>query len=313
VAPPASPIPCGADGIERNIHQRADAVTRRPDGDRPRTEESPYPMIEPDRFDRTAGGASPDALRLDRSLNAATAVTPATGYLGLTKTLTYSYLFVLPLFLLYEGGILLLSGGTGAGVRVGAEVLIRRFLGFIGVDTTFWLGILVLVIGAVIVGVERRRGIRITLRYFAGMLVESLAYALLVGFAVSTLVGAIFASAPPLQIAGSSGLTEGLVLSLGAGLYEELLFRLVLVSALFAMLRLLPISTAAGYTIAAIVGALIFSWAHYIGPLGYEFTLSSFAFRAIMGMALNALFLIRGFGIAAMTHALYDVVVTLMS
>jgi membrane protease YdiL (CAAX protease family) len=145
------------------------------------------------------------------------------------------------------------------------------------------------------------------------MLAESLVYAVLVGLAVSTLVGAIFAAAPPLQIAGSRSLAEGLVLSLGAGLYEELLFRLVLVSALYALLRLVPISNAARYSIAAVVGALIFSWAHYIGPLGYEFTLSSFAFRAIMGMALNALFLLRGFGIAAMTHALYDVIVTLMT
>ena len=63
----------------------------------------------------------------------------------------------------------------------------------------------------------------------------------------------------------------------------------------------------------AVIGALIFSWVHYIGPLGYEFTVSSFAFRALMGLALNGLFLTRGFGIAAMTHAIYDVIVTIMN
>lgn len=271
------------------------------------------PMFESDSPDGRTDGSTPEALRLDSRLNAATAVTPRVGYRGLTKTLSYSYIFVLPLFVLYEVGILVLSGGTGAGVRVGAEVLIRQFLALIGVDNTLWLGVLVLVAGAVIVGVERRKGIRILPSYFAGMFAESLVYAMVVGFAVSTLVGAIFAAAPPLQIAGAGGMAEGLVLSLGAGLYEELLFRLVLVSAIFAIMRLLPIGTAAGYTIAAVIGALIFSWAHYIGPLGYEFTLSSFAFRAIMGLALNALFLLRGFGIAAMTHALYDVIVTVMN
>lgn len=282
----------------------------------PQTAGAPNAMPSMTDFDpsgRRDDAMMRDALRLDSTINAATAVTPRTGYAGLTKTLTYSYLFVLPLFVLYEVGILALSGGTGAGVRVGAEVLIRQFLALIGVDGTFWLGVLVIVVGAVIVGVERRQGIRLRGWYFGGMLAESLVYAVLVGLAVSTLVGAIFAAAPPLQIAGSSSLAEGLVLSLGAGLYEELLFRLVLVSALYALLRLAPISNAARYSIAAVVGALIFSWAHYIGPLGYEFTLSSFAFRAIMGMALNALFLLRGFGIAAMTHALYDVIVTLMT
>lgn len=270
-------------------------------------------MIDPERAPGRSAGTMSDALRLDRTLNVATAVSPRAGYVGLTKTLTYSYLFVLPLFVLYEIGILLLSGGTGAGVRVGAEVLIRQFLALVGIDNTLWLGLLVLVVGAVIVVMEFRQGIRIRGWYFLGMLLESVVYAMLVGLGVSLLVGAVFAAIPPLQIAGSSGPVEGIVLSLGAGLYEELLFRLVLVSALYALLRLLPISTAAGYTLAAVIGALIFSWAHYIGPLGYDFTLSSFAFRAIMGLALNALFLIRGFGIAAMTHALYDVMVTLMN
>jgi hypothetical protein len=269
-------------------------------------------MSDLNRIDPSSG-ATAEALRTDARFNAAGAVAPRPTYGGLTRTLTYSYLFVLPLFILYEVGMLFLSRGTGSQVRVGAEVLVRQFLALIGVDSTLWIGVLVLVVGAVIVGMERRRGIVIRPSYFAGMLGESLVYAVVVGMAVSTLVGAIFAAAPPLQIAGSTSLAEGLVLSLGAGLYEELLFRLVLVSAIFGLLRLLPISTAAGYTIAAVVGALIFSGAHYVGPLGYEFTLSSFAFRAIMGLALNGLFLIRGFGIAAMTHALYDVIVTLMA
>ncbi len=115
-----------------------------------------------------------------------------------------------------------------------------------------------------------------------------------------------------LQIPGSRSVGQELVLSLGAGIYEELLFRLILVTGLFALLRLLPISNRAQYIIAAIIGAFLFSLAHYVGALGYEFTLSSFVFRFLMGLALNALFLFRGFGIAAMTHALYDVIVTLM-
>lgn len=255
-----------------------------------------------------------DSLRLDQKLNAATAVAPRTDYLGLTKTLTYSYLFVLPLFLLYEGGMLVLHAGWGTNVRIGADVLLRRVLAAVGIDSTLWLGALVLAVGAVIVGMEWRRGIRVRPMWFGGMLLESAFYAVAVGYAVSVLVGAVFAAAPPLlQIAGAGGLAEGLVLSLGAGLYEELLFRLILVTGLFALLRQLPISKAAAYTIAAVAGALIFSWVHYIGPLGYTFTMSSFVFRALMGLALNALFLFRGFGIAAMTHALYDVFVTLLA
>jgi hypothetical protein len=58
---------------------------------------------------------------------------------------------------------------------------------------------------------------------------------------------------------------------------------------------------------AALLAALAFSAFHYIGPYGDPFTLSSFLFRALAGLAFSALFLLRGFGIAAWTHALYDV------
>ncbi|HEX7069526.1 MAG TPA: CPBP family glutamic-type intramembrane protease, partial [Rhodothermales bacterium] len=59
----------------------------------------------------------------------------------------------------------------------------------------------------------------------------------------------------------------------------------------------------------SLIGAIIFSAVHYTGPLGDPFTLSSFTFRFLFGLALNVLFLWRGFGVAAWTHALYDVFV----
>ena len=57
------------------------------------------------------------------------------------------------------------------------------------------------------------------------------------------------------------------------------------------------------------MGALLFSAVHYIGALGDAFTLPSFMFRFLFGLALNVVFLVRGFGIAAWTHALYDVMI----
>ena len=58
--------------------------------------------------------------------------------------------------------------------------------------------------------------------------------------------------------------------------------------------------------IAAIVGAFIFSAFHYIGPYGDPLQLQSFVFRMLSGLAFSALYLTRGFGITAWTHALYD-------
>ena len=98
------------------------------------------------------------------------------------------------------------------------------------------------------------------------------------------------------------------MISLGAGIYEELLFRVILVSGLaWIARRLLGWSATASGVFAVVVGALIFSAFHYIGPYGDRWELSSFTFRAVAGVLFSGLYLLRGFGITAWTHALYDV------
>jgi hypothetical protein len=56
-----------------------------------------------------------------------------------------------------------------------------------------------------------------------------------------------------------------------------------------------------------LAGALIFSIFHYIGPYGDNFRLTSFTFRAVAGVLFSGLYVMRGFGITAWTHAMYDV------
>jgi membrane protease YdiL (CAAX protease family) len=101
------------------------------------------------------------------------------------------------------------------------------------------------------------------------------------------------------------------MISLGAGIYEELLFRVLLVGALVwlgtAVLRWRKGAAAA---FATIVGALVFSAFHYVGPYGDPLELSSITFRALAGLVFSAMYLARGFGITAWTHALYDVMLT---
>jgi membrane protease YdiL (CAAX protease family) len=103
-----------------------------------------------------------------------------------------------------------------------------------------------------------------------------------------------------------------LVLSLGAGIYEELLFRVLLVSGLLALGLRLGWRRSRAVAAAVVVAALIFSAFHYIGPMGDDFAVPSFTFRAIAGLVLSGLYVTRGFGIAAWTHALYDVGLTLV-
>jgi membrane protease YdiL (CAAX protease family) len=154
---------------------------------------------------------------------------------------------------------------------------------------------------------------RLRYRIFAMMLIEAVILAVLLGLVVSVatarLVGALTtmsAQSGASSIETMSAATR-LMLALGAGLYEELLFRVLLVGGIAAGMRWLIGGTVVPGIIAAAAGALIFSAFHYIGPYGDKWQLASFTYRALAGLAFSALYLTRGFGITAWTHALYDV------
>jgi hypothetical protein len=62
---------------------------------------------------------------------------------------------------------------------------------------------------------------------------------------------------------------------------------------------------------AAVLGALVFSAFHYVGPYGDPFQVGSFTFRAVAGLLFSGLYIVRGFGVTAWSHALYDVFLSL--
>jgi hypothetical protein len=225
----------------------------------------------------------------------------------------YSLLFALPLLVLYEllEAITPLRSGGGV-IRNGADVVLT------GMFT--WLlgprGPLVFMAGVIVFSLwlirrDRKTG-PIRLSMFPAMLGESVILALLFGVVVGTATAQLVGPLRALAIGG--GAVQGtalqrLTLSLGAGLYEELLFRVVLVALLANGFRLLRFSRVTSGAMAAVLGALLFSAFHYVGPLGEPLRLESFVFRALAGLAFSALYLTRGFGITAWTHALYDVAI----
>ena len=172
---------------------------------------------------------------------------------------------------------------------------------------------------AVVIGVSvwliRRDPVRGALRprTFALMFAEAIVLAVVFGLVVGTVTAQLLGPLRVLAAGVASGTAlDRLTLSLGAGLYEELLFRVVLVALLANGLRLIGIGRVAGAIGATLVGALLFSAFHYVGPFGDPLRLDSFVFRALAGVAFSALYLTRGFGITAWTHALYDIGVLLL-
>jgi hypothetical protein len=235
-------------------------------------------------------------------------------YHKVTRTATYSFLAALPLLVLYEAMIVFANRGQ---VRVGAEVWMKYLLSGLGISGLAVLGGIVLVVGIAVFVAERKKQIPIRPQYFGWIVAESTLYGVFLAFLVSSMVGMVFAGASvqlsiPLQVVTQpqvSSFWTNLALSIGAGLYEELLFRVLIVGGLFAVLKYFVAKKAVAYIVAAVAGALLFSAVHYVGALGDTFTLVSFTYRFLFGLALNAVYLLRGFGVAAWTHALYDVMV----
>src|SRR5262249_48259180 len=95
----------------------------------------------------------------------------------------------------------------------------------------------------------------------------------------------------------------------GAGIYEEAIFRLGLFTALYWVLKKISPFPLFPFVLAAAVSALLFAAAHHAGPHGEKFDGYVFLFRALAGVYFAFVYQLRGFGIAVGAHAGYDVLV----
>jgi hypothetical protein len=226
----------------------------------------------------------------------------------------YSLTFALPLFVLYELLAAVLSEATG-GVRNGADVMLKSpFIAAFGLRGPLVFVALLAAAFAVFVVRDVKKHGRPRLPTFVIMMCESLALAVVFGVVVGTITAQLLGPLSRLSMAPQAlGVPAGIMVSLGAGLYEELLFRVVLVGALlWGSRKLFGWGPVASGLFATVSGALVFSAFHYVGAYGDPFTVASFTFRAIAGLAFSALYVLRGFGITAWTHALYDVMLMMV-
>lgn len=229
-------------------------------------------------------------------------------YFSSTHSLLYSYLISLPLLLLYEVLIYLSQPDPSHVVRVSVDIWIKTLFSYVGPNVVSLTLIFVSLLGVFILYRERNRLSTLKLSYFFSMLIEASAYAFLLALLISSAIAALFQIIPGSPVESLSVLQQ-LALSLGAGIYEELFFRVILVSVLLFAFQYFFARKSVAYVLSMIVAAAIFSFAHYVGALGDSFTMSSFLFRFLFGLALNAIYIWRGFGMAAWTHAIYDLMV----
>ena len=239
----------------------------------------------------------------------ASAVDDSGGYWATTRRPIPCLAFILPILVAYEAGVIALGGAASETWRAGADAWMRHGLATIGL-TDRLLPPLALILAMLAWGALDVRRRRFHPGVLAGMAVESLVLGVaLIG--LSRLVDLGFARLDPPEplSAGGAHPAGPLIGFLGAGLYEEALFRLTLIPASFHALRLLQMPVIFANTAAVTGSALLFSMAHHAGMPGESFTAFAFIFRWLAGVFFAWVFVTRGFGIAVGTHSAYDILV----
>ena len=224
-------------------------------------------------------------------------------YWRFSRSVYYSVVAALPLLVVYEI-LVILTQSRYWGIRNAADMWIRTFLMAFDLraqDLTFvMIGI---AFALILPAKTRSSGVKLKANYFLLMFAEAFAYSLVLGVALQYILrlSGLTAGGP------GNGALQNFALSLGAGLFEEIIFRVLLLNLLFFLLSYVFKSKVTTAVISVLAASFLFSWSHYIGSMADSWQLYSFMFRWIAGMLFTVLYFMRGFAITAYTHALYDI------
>ncbi len=267
-------------------------------------------------------------------------------YLERTSRPVYAIVFLLPFIIFYEIGTILINTDVlnRSQVRVVAFVWLQQLLQYLGTSSRIaWIAPPLVVI-LILIGLQlaSRKRWYFCIGDYIPMVVEC------VLLAVPLIVLSLFFNNPSLAPNGSRAaatcvvdraagtdagpavplatevdghsLMANIVTGVGAGIYEELVFRLILICLLMVFFQdLLGLSHSNAIVSSVLISAALFSAHHHIivldGQLGRNapFNWTEFSFRTMAGVYFAALFAIRGFGITAGTHAFYDIIATLIN
>ncbi|MHB1425996.1 MAG: CPBP family intramembrane glutamic endopeptidase [Gemmataceae bacterium] len=232
-------------------------------------------------------------------------------YLRSTRHPWPCLLFVWPLVFAYESGVVVLGGPHPEHLRNGADNWLRVGLMRLGISWVWLPPAVLLALMAVWTWRRWQERPNEVLAVLSGMVLESVAYSIGL-WAVSRALGPILEQfGIELSAASAEPAVGQVVTYLGAGIYEEALFRLILFSCLLRFLRMLDVNGIFAVVLASSASALFFSVAHHLGPYGQPYSNYLFLFRLIAGLYFAVLFQARGFGIAVGAHACYNLMVSI--
>ncbi len=223
-----------------------------------------------------------------------------TGYFYSSRTTLFGLALFLPLLIAYESLAIKVNNTNQHQIRNLADVLLKEFITLFGNNMPLYLGAFLIGVIVLFLLFRNKNTAPIKIPWFFMAILESGFYALFFGYIINKVVAALF-----VIINFIPNLQMEVMLVLGAGVYEELIFRVLFFRfTAETLLRLIGTSKMAAYSVAAIFSSVLFSYAHFLGPENPAFY--PFVFRFFMGIFFCILYWARGLGIAAWTHVLYD-------
>jgi len=227
-----------------------------------------------------------------------------------SRGLAVSFIYILPLLVIYEIGMIILRPPAASWAGDAIRWLLHGAFGGWGA-LAFNLAVIVAIVASLLATGRRRPGVN--LDFYPAVMAESLAYGMVLMLALPLLLRVLLLMAQTTSRA-SGGVLDNLVLSIGAGVYEEIVFRLGLMSVIYLVALSLTRENWFATVAAIVLSSVLFSAAHYLdgASLPTGVFLRSFTYRLISGIIFAAIYINRGLAVVCYTHAFYDVLVVVM-
>ncbi len=254
----------------------------------------------------------------------------ADSYASLSMTPLHVLAFLLPFIALYEvcSAITLHSADAGgqAAQMIRAEAMVLWFFQLFGLGSLYLPGIVLLVV-LLVWHVLSGRSWKVHPEVLGWMFLESICWTLplivLAQIVYSLALGdAALGATGALVMAGSQGgatdlsqlpLVSRVAVALGAGIYEELVFRLVAIALLHLILwDLVKMKEPGAKIVSVVIAAVLFGLYHDVASSSGAFDVPRFLTIVVAGLYFGGLYVWRGFGIVVATHALYDLVLLVL-
>jgi len=224
-------------------------------------------------------------------------------YFEYSKNILVSILFISPFIFLYEFICFFYFKNSSFQIRNSADIIIRNIFNNFGsyAEAIYSLSLLSSIMFLYFINKDKKQ-LDIQFSYLVLMFFEGCIF----GFILLLILNDLNFTLISTNVY-QTNLLLNLYLSIGAGIWEEILFRVILFSLLIKIFSLiLKDNNLIIIILSIIISSIIFSLFHYIGQGADQIDLNSFIIRFIGGLLLCSLYYFRGFGVSVIAHISYD-------